>query len=518
MTTRIRRLTLIPLLLLALGLALAACGGDGDDGDATATPAATPAPTEAATEAPTEAATPEAEPATEAPAEAGSADERYLRALCAAGTDLQIAFVEALIELETGGGEDDATVFTEPLTAFAEALREATPPDDVADYHGAIADQVEAFIATLDALDGDSLADPLDLVAGLFESADATALPTGALDRLLATASTVPECEEAAFILIFLDSSMMAAAPDDSGGWTSVTVMLDWTPNTNHAGIYVAHAMGWYEENGIEVEIVQPGEVFADQAVAAGVAEFGISVQEAVIPAREQGIPVVAIAAIIEHNTSSLIALGGEGIERPRDLAGKTYGGWGGALETALISALVECDGGDPSAVEYAIIGNVDYLVGMQEDHYDFVWIFDGWDGIRYTEVLGEDVSFLSFIEYTDCIPDWYTPVIITSEELIADDPWLVADFMEATARGYRYAIAYPDEAATILLDAAPELDEALVRASAAYLAGRYTSDPDNWGRQELEVWTRFELFLREAGLTESAIDVEAAFTNDFLP
>ena len=89
---------------------------------------------------------------------------------------------------------------------------------------------------------------------------------------------------------------------------------------------------------------------------------------------------------------------------------------------------------------------------------------------------------------------------------------------MEATARGYRYAIENPEEAAEILLEAAPELDEALVKASAAYLAERYTSDPDNWGRQELDVWTRFESFLREAGLTESAIDVEDAFTNDFLP
>ncbi len=298
----------------------------------------------------------------------------------------------------------------------------------------------------------------------------------------------------------------------------SVTFILDWTPNTNHAGLYIAQAKGWYEELGLEVEIVQPGEVFADQAVAAGAAHFGISVQEAVIPAREQGIPVVSIAAIIQNNTSSLISLGDEGIMRPLDLQGKTYGGWGGALETALISTLVECDGGDPSTVEYAIIGNVDYLVGMEQDDHDFVWIFDGWDGIRYTEVLERDVSFIRFIDNTECIPNWYTPLIITSESLIADDPDLVTDFMAATSRGYQFAIENPDEAATILLEAAPELDEALVRASAAYLASRYTSDPDNWGQQELSVWTRFEAFLRDAGLTTEAIDVEAAFTNDFLP
>lgn len=319
-------------------------------------------------------------------------------------------------------------------------------------------------------------------------------------------------------LLVALGLAVAACGDDEPEELTSVTFMLDWTPNTNHAGVYIAKTKGWYEEAGLDVEIVEPGAGGVDQTVASGGAHFGVSVQENVIPAREQGIPVVAIAAVIEHNTSSLIALAEEGIEGPGDLAGKTYGGWGGPLETALISALVECGGGDPGTVEYAIIGNVDYIVGMEQGDYDFVWIFDAWDGIRYTEVLGRDVSFVRFIDHTDCIPDWYTPVIITSESLIDEDSDLVEAFMEATARGYRHAIENPDDAAGILLEAAPELDEALVQASAAYLADLYTSDPDNWGRQELDVWTRFERFLREAGLTESGIDVEAAFTNDFLP
>ena len=178
----------------------------------------------------------------------------------------------------------------------------------------------------------------------------------------------------------------------------------------------------------------------------------------------------------------------------------------------------VECDGGDPEAVTFVEVGNVDYLVGMQRDHYDFVWIFDAWDGVRYTDVLGEEMAFVRFIDYLHCIPDWYTPVIVTSEDLIADDPDLVAAFMAATARGYRAAIDDPGAAAETLLAAAPELDAELVRRSAAYLAARYTSAPERWGRQEMATWTRFEVFLREAGLTASAIDVAAAFTNRFLP
>ena len=158
-------------------------------------------------------------------------------------------------------------------------------------------------------------------------------------------------------LVVALALIVAACGDDEPDKPTSVTFMLDWTPNTNHAGIYIAKAKGWYEDAGLDVEIVEPGAGGVDQTVAAGAAHFGISVQENVIPAREQGLPVVAIAAVIEHNTSSLIALGDEGIEGPGDLAGKTYGGWGGALETALISKLVECGGGDPSTVEYAVIG-----------------------------------------------------------------------------------------------------------------------------------------------------------------
>src|SRR5690606_15410209 len=125
----------------------------------------------------------------------------------------------------------------------------------------------------------------------------------------------------------------------------------------------------------------------------------GISVQEQVIPAREQGVPIVSIAAIIQHNTSSLMSLAEDGIEEPGDLAGKTYGGFGGALETELISRLTECGGGDPSSVNFVEVGQAEFLDGMSRDQYDFVWVFDAWDGIRATEIVGADVNFIRFID-----------------------------------------------------------------------------------------------------------------------
>lgn len=302
------------------------------------------------------------------------------------------------------------------------------------------------------------------------------------------------------------------------GGMENVTFMLDWTPNTNHSGVYVAKAKGWYEDAGLNVDIVEPGQSGVDQIVATGNAQFGVSVQESVIPARAEGLPIVSIGAIIQHNTSSLMFLNSEGIEGPGDLAGKTYGGFGGALETALIKTLTECGGGDPESVKFVEVGQAEYLDGLQRDQYDFVWIFDGWDGIRAKDIVGADVGFLHFIDYLDCIPDWYTPLIITNESMIQDHPDTVRAFMEATTKGYEFAIENPQETADILLQAVPELDKQLVELSAAYLASRYVDEGRQWGLQDMDVWQRFEAFLRDAGLTTEEVDVSKAFTNEFLP
>jgi ABC-type nitrate/sulfonate/bicarbonate transport system substrate-binding protein len=305
----------------------------------------------------------------------------------------------------------------------------------------------------------------------------------------------------------------------DSGAVAEpVTLVLDWTPNTNHGGIYLAEANGWYDEAGVALEIIQPGESGALQAVATGNAEFAISVQEQIVPAQIEGVPVMSIAAILQHNTSSLLALADSGIAGPADLPGHRYGGFGGQLEIELVSRLVECAGGDPSGVEFVEVGNTDYRVGLESGAFDFVWVFEGWDTLRL-EQAGVDVSTIPFVEHTDCIPDWYTPLIATSTTLADRNPELVQAFMAATARGYDAAIADPTAAADALLAAAPELDEQLVRASAEYLAGQYTADAERWGEQSPEVWARFVGFLTETGLIEQApADIDALYTNKFLP
>ncbi len=304
----------------------------------------------------------------------------------------------------------------------------------------------------------------------------------------------------------------------NGGNLEQVTLMLNWTPNTHHNGIYAAIEKGYYRDAGLDVRIVEPAAGGVEQVVATGGAEFGISVQESVIPARAEGVPVVSIGAIIQHNDSSLMMLPDEGVNQPKDLSGKTYGGYGGPLETALIRQLVECDGGDPDSVKFVEVGNVDYIVGMDQGQYDFAWVFESWDVMRAREVLNRDVKSILFKDHLDCIPDWYTPLFITSEDMIAKRPDTVRKFMEATTRGYDFAIENPTEAGEALLKGAPELDRKLVELSSEYMADVFVDKGRQWGMEDREIWEKFEKFLREAGITSKEVDVDKAFTNDFLP
>jgi ABC-type nitrate/sulfonate/bicarbonate transport system substrate-binding protein len=292
-------------------------------------------------------------------------------------------------------------------------------------------------------------------------------------------------------------------------------VMLDWTPNTNHSGIYLAKEKGYYDDADLDVEIVQPGEQGGLASLGAGSVDFAVSVQESLTPARVEGVPVVSVASLVSTNTSSLMSLSSSGITRPKDLEGKTYGGFGGELEKALISSLVKCDGGDPNKVKWAEVGNADYRAGLEQKQFDFVWVFEGWDVLRLRNE-GVSINTLPFANYFNCIPDWYTPLLATSEKMIASDPDTVRTFISATARGYREAIADPKAAADALLKGAPELDEKLVRASSDYLAKYYAAPGKKWGEQTPAVWTDFTNYLRTSNILTKDFDPSKAYTNDF--
>ncbi len=311
------------------------------------------------------------------------------------------------------------------------------------------------------------------------------------------------------------NTTSSGASSGNSPALKDVQVVLDWTPNTNHTGLYVAQQMGYYKDAGLNVEIIQPGQSGADTLVASGKVPFGISYQESVTQARVQGVPLVSIAAVIQHNTSGFAAPVDRGIKTPKDMEGKSYGAWGSPVEEAVMKSIMGTDGGDVTKVKSVNIGDADYFTAVKKG-IDFAWIYYGWTGIE-AKLRGEPLDMLYVKDYSPSL-DYYTPVITTNEQQIQKDPELVKAFMSATAKGYEYAIANPDKAADILTKAVPDLDPKLVKASQEWLSPRYQDDASQWGLQKEQVWKGYADWMYKQKLLEQPLDASKAFTNDFLP
>ncbi len=294
-----------------------------------------------------------------------------------------------------------------------------------------------------------------------------------------------------------------------------VRVLLDWTPNTNHTGVYVAQKRGYYQEQGLDVEIVQPSEGGTSQLVAAGQGEFGFSYQEELTVARTKGVPVVALAAVIQHNTSGFASPLDKGIKTPKDFEGKKYGGWGSPAEEAMIKALMNREKADFGQVEMINIGAADFFSSVRKD-IDFAWIYWGWAGVE-SELKGMPLNFIRLIDYSDAL-DFYSPVLVAAEDMIKNDPDTVSRFIKATVKGYEDCIREPRETGQILLDSVPELNRDLVMNSQVYLAKEYRADAPAWGQMSEQRWKNYADWMFAQGLIEKPLDYQRAFTNEFLP
>ncbi|KUP09280.1 ABC transporter substrate-binding protein [Bacillus coahuilensis m2-6] len=294
-----------------------------------------------------------------------------------------------------------------------------------------------------------------------------------------------------------------------------VTVVLDWTPNTNHTGLYVAKEKGFFEEEGLNVDIIMPGESGADQLVASGKADFGVSYQESVTQARVQEVPIVSIAAVIQHNTSGFASPVDKNIQSPKDFEGKVYGGWGAPVEKEVITSLMNTEDGDVEQVGFVNMGDSDFFTAVARD-IDFAWIYYGWTGVE-AELRGEELNMIYLTDYSEKL-DYYTPVLTTNEDHIENDSELVKAFLAAVTKGYEFSIENPSEAADILIEAEPDLDAELVKASQEWLKDKYKDDAQRWGEQKESVWTNYSEWMAENGLLEGDFNATEAFTNDYLP
>ena len=304
-----------------------------------------------------------------------------------------------------------------------------------------------------------------------------------------------------------------AAAQDRA----EVSLALDWYPNANHAGIYMARERGYFEQAGLDVEIVVPSDpTTVLQTVGAGRDTFGISYQSEVLFAREQEVPIVSVAALVQHPLNCLMTLADSGIETPADLAGKSIAMAGLPADEAFLQTILEDSGLSMDDVELINVG-YDLLPAVLSGRADAVI------GVYWThetilaEQEGYDVRYFRIEEWG--VPDYYELVLVSSESTIADKEDVVRGLLGALQQGYDAALADPDAALDLLIAESPDLVREVEREGLDLLMPLWTDGGAVvFGTQTGERWTAFGDWLKERGLLGEDVDIAAAWRGDLLP
>ncbi|MGO4938068.1 ABC transporter substrate-binding protein [Fundicoccus sp. Sow4_H7] len=296
-----------------------------------------------------------------------------------------------------------------------------------------------------------------------------------------------------------------------------IDFILDWVPNTNHTGLYVALDKGYFDDAGVEVDIKRPPQGSTTELIGLGQAAFGISFQDSLAHRLAAGLPVTAVATILEHNTSGVLSNKDAGIIDPLQMTGHSYGTWNDPIELAMLNYIIESEGGDFEEVQLVPNQADNSVIGLANNMFDSAWVYYAWDGIM-ADHQGVETNFWYFKDYASEL-DFYSPVIIANNDYLAENPDEARAVIQAIKKGYQYAMENSEEAANILMKYAPELSEQadMVKESQEWISDHYASDIDNWGYIEEERWNDFYHWLFDNELIEADITLEPRFTNEFL-
>jgi ABC-type nitrate/sulfonate/bicarbonate transport system substrate-binding protein len=296
----------------------------------------------------------------------------------------------------------------------------------------------------------------------------------------------------------------------------SVSVALDWYPNANHAGLYLAQERGYYAEEGLAPEFYTPSDpTTVLQTVGAGRDDFGISYQTDVLLARAAGVPVVSVLALVQAPLQGIMVLADSGITRPGDLVGKTVGYPGIPSQEAFLATMLEDDG---AAMDDVDLVNIDFnlvpglISGQVDASLGAFW--------THEPILAEEEGYPANVLKVDDwgVPPYYELVIAAGESTVSARSELVERFLRATRRGYEAAIADPAAAIAALRAASPDLNVAVEEAGIALLIPVWTADGVPFGTQTAERWDAYAAWMAGRGLIPADLDVAAAWRGDLAP
>ena len=304
----------------------------------------------------------------------------------------------------------------------------------------------------------------------------------------------------------------------------TVRFALDWTPNTNHTGLYVALNRGYFADAGIEVEVLPFNSSNPEVLVDAGQAEFGISFQDTATMSIASGADLTSVLAVEQTWATEVAVLADrDDITSPADLDGLVFGGFDNPAETVRMQGVVQAAGG-AGDFETVVLGTSAYEALYSKD-VDFTVPFVAWEGIE-AKHRGVELKTFAYPDYG--FPDAYQVIVVGNRTWLGEQAGVARDFVRALARGYQDAIADPESAAKILQQENAGLltDLDLLVESQQLLAEQYMLDENgDFGLQTEEHWRELGEFLFGAGLLADRggkplaerPDWSVFFTNEYL-
>ena len=311
-----------------------------------------------------------------------------------------------------------------------------------------------------------------------------------------------------------------------------LTLALDWTPNVIHAGLYLAHINGYYQEAKLEVEFIstdidnytrKPIERLAAREV-----DFAMGPSEHLITYRklkEPKIPIIAVATIMQKETSAFVTLASSGIDRPAKLDHKTYAGYKTVLETNLITEMIRNDGGE-GKITLITPPRLNVFEGFLQGQADTCWVFMPWEGVIAAH-RGMALNAFYLNDYG--VPYGYSPLIMTHEDILAHKEEAFQKFLQATAQGYREAAQHPEATAELLtknIDHANFEEEAFIRKTMQAIAPSLLGNEGHWGIMQHQKWESYTHWLIDHKMLQhndgslgkkEEVEISAFYTNKLL-
>lgn len=295
----------------------------------------------------------------------------------------------------------------------------------------------------------------------------------------------------------------------------TIKFILDWTPNTNHTGLYVAKEKGYFKDEGIEVDILPAGQDNVIDVINGDGAEFGISFQPDLTLAysKDKNINLLAVATILQNNTSGYLT---NKIFRAKNLDGKVYGGYDTAINKAILKRIIKNDGGDGKNIKFLNSYSEDIFLSLKKG-VDYADAFSGWEKIEIeTRKLEKEIGFIQITDYDKNL-NFYSPLIVGNKQFIKKNPEITKKFLRALKKGYEYSITNPKESSEILLKYAPSLNKDLVYKSQLFLNKNYIDKAECWGYMKDSIWNNFTKILIEEKVINKDITIQNLYTNKYL-